>query len=99
MVYRCAYHSSVGVEWDPRKAATNLRKHGIDFADAVAVLADDLATTVPDEDAGEERFVTLGPDAMGRLLVVVYTWRCENIRVVSARRATRRERKQYGSDQ
>lgn len=82
-------------EWDGRKAAANLRKHGVDFADAATVFADDLAITVPDEKSQEDRFVTLGVDALGRLLVVVYTWRGENVRVISARRATRRERREY----
>ena len=82
-------------EWDPDKAAGNLEKHGIDFADAALVLYDDLAVTVPDDDADEERFVTLGADAIGRLLVVVYTWRDERIRIISARQATGRERRRY----
>jgi uncharacterized DUF497 family protein len=81
----------VSFEWDSQKAAVNLRKHGIDFADAVTVLADDLAITVPDQQSQEDRFVTLGVDALGRLLVVVYTWRGETVRIISARRATRRE--------
>ncbi len=82
-------------EWDNQKAAANLRKHGVDFADAATVFADDLAITVPDEQSQEDRFVTLGVDALGRLLVVVYTWRGENVRIISARRATRRERREY----
>ncbi|MBE9125565.1 MULTISPECIES: BrnT family toxin [unclassified Coleofasciculus] len=82
-------------QWDGDKAATNLRKHGIDFADAVSVFADDLAITIPDERFDEERFITVGIDAFGRVLVVVYTWRGDEIRVISARKATRRERKQY----
>ena len=82
-------------EWDPDKAAANLEKHGIDFADAALVLYDDLAVTLPDQDADEERFVTLGMDALDRLLVVVYTWRDERIRIISACRATGRERRRY----
>ena len=82
-------------EWDPGKAARNLKKHGIDFADAALVFHDDLAVTVPDEDADEERFVTLGADALGRLLVVVYTWRDERIRIISARAAAASERRRY----
>ena len=83
-------------EWDPEKALANARKHGVEFADAVASLEDENAITVPDEDAeGEERFVTLGRDAFGRLLVVVYTWREGNIRLISARRANKRERTTY----
>lgn len=83
-------------EWDPAKALANARKHGVEFADAVAALEDEDAITVPDEDAeDEERFVTLGRDAFGRLLIVVYTWREENIRLISARRATKQERATY----
>ena len=83
-------------EWDAQKARTNARKHGVEFADAVAALEDETAITVPDDEtAEEERFVTIGRDAFGRLLVVVYTWRSENIRVISARKATKRERESY----
>jgi uncharacterized DUF497 family protein len=56
-------------EWNPDKAATNLQKHGISFADAVAVFSDAFALTAADDYADEERFVTLGMDAFGRLLV------------------------------
>ena len=60
-------------EWNPEKAQTNLRKHRIDFADAVAVFSDDEAITIPDDEHGdEERFVTIGVDGLGRLLTVVY---------------------------
>lgn len=84
------------IEWDARKAATNLRKHGIDFADAALVFEDDLALTRPDlQSQDEERFVTLGHDPQGRLLVVAYTWREERIRVISALEATKKERRQY----
>ena len=83
-------------EWDPDKAVTNLHKHGIRFADAVAVFSDELALMVADDFPDEERFIVLGTDAFGRLLVVVYTWRGENrIRIISARKATRYERTQY----
>ena len=83
------------VEWDPDKAAANLRKHGVDFADAATVLADEFAVTVPDDALDEARFVTVGMDASGRVLVVVYTWRDERVRLISARKATRSERRQY----
>jgi uncharacterized protein len=82
-------------QWDKNKAATNLGKHGIDFADAVAVFSDDLAITTTDERFDEERFITIGLDALGRVLVVVYTWRDREIRLISARSATRQERRQY----
>jgi uncharacterized DUF497 family protein len=82
-------------EWDDRKARENRRRHGVDFADSVAVFSDDHALTLQDEHAGEERFVTIGMDVLGRVLVVVYTWRGERIRIISARKATKYERAQY----
>jgi uncharacterized DUF497 family protein len=85
----------VEVEWDSRKAASNLKKHGVDFADAVTALYDDQALTVSDEHAHEERYVTLGMDALGRILIVAYTWRGNGVRLISARKATPRERRQY----
>lgn len=86
----------MGYEWDPAKARHNLRKHGVDFADAVTVLEDDAALTIRDPfSEQEQRWITLGMDALGRLLVVVYTWRGDRIRLISARPATPRERRQY----
>jgi uncharacterized DUF497 family protein len=85
----------VEYEWGEGKAAANLRKHGIDFADAVLVLEDDLAFTMRDLYSEEARFVTLGRDSNGRFLIVVYTWRGERIRVISAREATSKERRNY----
>jgi len=82
-------------KWNPGKAAENLRKHGIDFADAVSVFSDDLALTIPDERYDEERFITIGMDAFGRVLVVVYALRDNDIRLISARKATRIERQQH----
>lgn len=66
-------------EWDRNKAATNLNKHGIDFADAVSVFSDELAITIFDERFEEERFVTIGTDCFNRILVVVYTLRDDEI--------------------
>lgn len=82
-------------QWDPDKADANLRKHSVDFADAVSVFADDFALMIEDERFEEERLITIGLDALGRLLVVIYTWRDDEIRLISARKATRTERKQY----
>jgi len=82
-------------EWDRRKVEINLKKHAVDFADAVAVFSDDSAITLQDDSNGEERFVSVGLDALGRVLVVAFSWRGERIRLISARRATRRERRQY----
>jgi uncharacterized DUF497 family protein len=83
------------IEWDAVKATTNLEKHGIDFADAATVLSDEQALTVPDHAPDEERYVTIGMDALGRVLVVVYTWRGERARLISARKATADERRHY----
>ncbi len=86
----------VELEWDERKAAVNLRKHGVGFADAALVLEDEMALTVRDSDSeGEERWITMGRDPEQRLLVVVYTWRGDRIRLISARRATGAERRRY----
>jgi uncharacterized DUF497 family protein len=86
----------VEVEWDPSKAVANRRKHRIDFADAATVLHDERAVVISDEwSEGEDRFVVVGMDALGRVLVVVYTWRDDRPRLISARRATSRERRQY----
>ena len=82
-------------QWDKNKAETNLRKHGINFADAVSIFSDDLSITLPDQRFDEERFITIGLDAFGRVLVIVYAWRGQTIRLISARPATRQERKQY----
>ena len=87
------------VQWDSSKAASNLEKHGIDFADAATVLEDEFALTRADDDHDEERFVTIGADALGRVLVVVYTWRDDEPRLMSARSANRRERRQYEEDE
>lgn len=95
ILYKCAYNSSMVYQWDNDKAATNINKHGIDFADAVSVFSDDLAVTVSDERFEEERFIAIGIDALGRVLVVVYTLRGKNIRLISARKATRLELTQY----
>jgi uncharacterized DUF497 family protein len=88
----------VDYQWDPDKARVNLKKHRVDFADAVGVFEDPLALTIDDLASPEEpRWVTLGMDFEGRLLVVVYTYRGEAIRLISARKATKRERECYES--
>jgi uncharacterized DUF497 family protein len=83
------------VEWDPRKARLNARKHGVHFADAVAALEDQRALTIRDPASDEERWVTIGLDAFGRVIVLVYTWRGESARLISARKATTNERRMY----
>ena len=87
----------MAVVWDPEKLARNIGKHGIRFADAAVVFEDPQAITIIDDtsDPLEQRFVTLGADAAGRILVVVYTWRGDDIRLISARRAEPHERGEY----
>ena len=85
-------------QYDPDKAAANLRKYGVLFADAEGVLEDPLAVTVEDPDAGgERRFITVGLGSAGELWVVVYAERDDEYRLISTRRATRKERKDYES--
>ena len=75
-------------EWDEEKATGNVRKHKVDFADAVGVFDDPHALAMRDSAPDEERYVAVGADLLGRILVVVYTHRGERIRIISARRAT-----------
>jgi uncharacterized protein len=84
-------------DWDPGKARGNLRKHRVDFNEASTVFADSLAITIPDPDHSddEERWVTVGLSNRHRLLVVVHTEEDETIRLISARRANRLERRTY----
>ena len=84
-------------DWDPAKAAANLRRHRVSFHEAAAVLDDPLSTTFPDEAHSEDeaRLVTLGVSRQGTVLVVAHTERNDAIRIISARRATRRERAFY----
>jgi uncharacterized DUF497 family protein len=83
--------------WDPRKAASNERKHGVGFREATTVFDDSLSVTVsdPDHSVNEERFLLLGLSNRRRLLVVAHSERGESIRIISARRANRRERRMY----
>ena len=90
------YFTSMEVSWDPKKAESNFRKHKVRFSDAESVLFDLLALTLEEQSiSGEQRFVTLGADALGRILVLVYTEVQEGFRIISARRATPSERRQY----
>lgn len=82
----------------PPKARSNLRRHHVDFADATAVFEDPRALTRDDPHARELRFVTLGLDALGRVLVVCWTSRDDDFRIISARRATRAEVRQYAKE-
>lgn len=90
------YKDDAEIEFDPNKARSNLRKHRVGFADAEQALRDDHAVTIADPDAeGEPRFVTLGRDALGRVLVVVHAPRGSRVRLISARRASPGEVEQY----
>ena len=86
-------------EWDPVKAEENLRDHGVTFTEAQTVFGDPLEVTIPDPDHsdGEFRFLSLGRSEVDRLLVVSYTERGSRIRIISAREATPRERRDYES--
>ena len=85
-------------EFDPKKSATNLMKHGVSFAEAESVFYDPLGLTCEDGEAhGEARFVTIGLGGAARILTVVWTYRGENVRLISAREATRNERRAYES--
>lgn len=91
----CAYTKPVTFEWDPDKAASNRRKHRVDFADAAGVFEDSRALTRDEPHPGELRHVTMGLDFLGRVVVVCWTGRPNAIRIISARRATPAERRQY----
>lgn len=84
-------------DWDPRKAAGNLKKHGVSFLEASSVFGDPLSLTIddPDHSAGESRFITLGYTDRSRLVVVAHVVRAEVVRIISARLARPRERKAY----
>ena len=86
--------------WDPGKAAANLTKHHIDFREAATVFDDLLSTAFPDADhsISERRFLIVGASVRGRVLVVAYTEQAEIVRIISARPATRRERRFYEED-
>ncbi len=87
---------AMDITWDPKKAEINFKKHGIRFSDGEMVLYDPFAMTLEEHVvAGEQRFVTVGSDAVGRIIAVVYSYRADTIRLVSARKATTTERKQY----
>jgi uncharacterized DUF497 family protein len=84
-------------EWDPNKARRNLEIHGVSFDEACTAFKDTLSLTIRDplHSDEEDRFILIGNSGRNRLLVVVHTERGENIRIISARKATKKERKQY----
>ena len=91
----------IDFEWDPNKAARNVRKHSVTFEDAATVFQDDLSMTVPDPDhsMAEERFITVGMSGQNKLLMVAHAERGDCIRIISARELTPGEKRQYeGAD-
>lgn len=86
-------------EWDPEKEKVNHDKHGVNFTEAVTAFGDALELTIadPDHSEAEFRFISIGMSSASRLLVVAYTERGERIRIITARLASARERKQYES--
>jgi uncharacterized DUF497 family protein len=100
LLLTCAYNIcilyTVHITWDLKKAEINFKKHRIRFSDAETVLYDPFAMTLEEQDiSDEQRFVTVGSDANGQIIVVVYSYRADAIRLISARKATPKERKQY----
>jgi uncharacterized protein len=87
----------VEFEWDPAKAAKNLRKHGVSFVEAATVFGETLSVTAPDPDHsfGEDRYITIGRSGQDRLLLVAHTERGARIRIINARELTRSERETY----
>ena len=87
-------------EWNPEKEQANVEKHGVDFAEAATVFGDPLELTIadPDHSVGEFRYLSMGRSSLNRILVVSYTERQERIRIVSARVASPKERRQYESE-
>ena len=87
-------------EWDPEKEQANIQKHGVDFTEAATVFGDPLELTIsdPDHSIGECRFLSMGHSSRNRMLVVSYTERENHIRIISARTASPKERRQYESE-
>jgi hypothetical protein len=90
----------IDFEWDPSKARTNLRKHGVSFHEAATVLRDPLGITIydPDHSEGEDRYITIGTSGGGRFLMVAHTERGDRIRIINARELTRAEREAHESE-
>jgi uncharacterized protein len=83
------------LEWDAQKEQRNIKKHGVSFTEAVTALEDEVALTIEDDRTGERRYITIGMDETGKILLVVYTYRGSAIRIISARNATSAERQAY----
>jgi hypothetical protein len=87
----------MNIQWDPGKAKSNLRKHGVSFEEASTALGDPMAATGadPDHSVTEDRFITFGVSETGRLLVIAHTDEGDTIRIISARKASKGERELY----
>ena len=84
------------ITWDPTKAESNLKKHGISFEEAATVIQSEMTVTVEDHSTDEQRFATIGVSIKLRVLLVVHTYRDESeVRIISARKATKKERQEY----
>ena len=90
-------NGSLKFEWDPKKATSNVRKHGVSFEEAASVFSDLLAAVYedPDHSVREKRFLTIGTSRQGRLLHISFADRGERIRIINAREVTSKERKRY----
>ena len=94
--YNICIYFVMQIIWDPNKAEINFKKHGVRFSDAELVLYDPFAMTLEEHvREGEQRIVAVGTDAVGRIVVVVYSYRADTIRLISAKKATPSQRKQY----
>lgn len=84
-------------EWDQKKAKNNLAKHGVSFEEAATVFGDPLSITIedPDHSIAEQRFITIGRSAQQKILVVIHTDRDLNVRIITARKATKLEKRKY----
>jgi uncharacterized DUF497 family protein len=91
------YDELVNFEWDPGKARQNRRKHRVSFQEAASVFGDPLGITYldPEHSTAEQRFITVGMSSAGRVLIIAHADREANIRIISARKTTQRERKHY----
>jgi uncharacterized DUF497 family protein len=97
LISELGYNKNMKIEWDPKKARLNLRKHKVSFEEAATAMSDPMAATGadPDHSITEYRYITFGVSDRGRLLVVAHTEEDETIRIISARLASKGERKIY----
>lgn len=94
-------NSLLEFEWNPQKAASNLRKYGVPFEEASSVFGDEVATAYrdPDHSQHERRYLAIGTSARGRLLIIAYVYRGERVRIINARQVTKQEREMYEEEE